>query len=83
MAYGTNSIESSKLIGSSSLNFGLWGLALIPAWLVIRRIGVDYIGVGALQLAEGEDSELGDDSGLSTPRSNDYKVNSSDGDEKF
>lgn len=22
------------------LNFGLWGLSLIPAWLVIREIGV-------------------------------------------
>lgn len=22
------------------LNFGLWGLSLVPAWLVIREIGV-------------------------------------------
>lgn len=27
-------------IGSVYLNFGLWGLSLFPAWLVIRKIGV-------------------------------------------
>lgn len=27
-------------IGNVYLNFGLWGVSLIPAWLVIRKIGV-------------------------------------------
>lgn len=26
-------------IGSTYLNFGLWAIALIPAWFVIRDIG--------------------------------------------
>lgn len=44
VAYGTSSIRSFALLGSSSLNFGLWGISIIPAWLVVRRIGVDYFG---------------------------------------
>lgn len=27
-------------IGNIYMSFGLWGLSLIPAWLVIREIGV-------------------------------------------
>lgn len=27
-------------IGGVYLNFGLWGCAILPAWLVIRRIGI-------------------------------------------
>ncbi|WOO81648.1 UNC93-like protein [Vanrija pseudolonga] len=44
VAYGTSSVRSFALLGSSSLNFGLWGISIIPAWLVVRRIGVDYFG---------------------------------------
>lgn len=27
-------------VGSIYLNYGLWALSLVPAWLVIRQIGV-------------------------------------------
>lgn len=27
-------------VGSIYLNFGLWAIALFPAWLVIKQIGV-------------------------------------------
>lgn len=27
-------------VGSIYLNFGLWAIALFPAWLVIKEIGV-------------------------------------------
>jgi hypothetical protein len=27
-------------VGSIYMNFGLWAIALYPAWLVIREIGV-------------------------------------------
>jgi hypothetical protein len=27
-------------VGSTYLNFGLWAIALLPAWLVIKEIGV-------------------------------------------
>jgi hypothetical protein len=29
-------------VGSVYLNFGLWGISLIPAWLVIKEIGTKY-----------------------------------------
>lgn len=35
---------SSPFEGGSSLNFALWAVALLPAWLVIRKIGVEYYG---------------------------------------
>lgn len=38
--YGLNSIEVFADVGGVYLNFGLWGLALLPAWLVVREIGV-------------------------------------------
>jgi hypothetical protein len=27
-------------VGGVYLNFGLWGLALLPGWLVVKEIGV-------------------------------------------
>ena len=29
-------------VGCVYLNFGLWGISLIPAWLVIQEIGTKY-----------------------------------------
>ena len=26
--------------GNIYINFGLWGISLLPAWLVVRKIGV-------------------------------------------
>jgi hypothetical protein len=57
VAYGTSSIASFALLGSNSLNFGLWGLAIAPSWLVIRRIGVDLWGPYG---GEGEEGEKGE-----------------------
>ncbi|KAL1407868.1 hypothetical protein Q8F55_007304 [Vanrija albida] len=55
VAYGTSSIKSFALLGSAALNFGLWGIALVPSWLVIRRIGVDLNG----PVAEDDESDQG------------------------
>ncbi|MAD83639.1 MAG: hypothetical protein CL912_11825 [Deltaproteobacteria bacterium] len=35
-----NSIKIFAEVGGVYLNFGLWGLALLPGWLVVRQIGV-------------------------------------------
>ncbi|KAF7887784.1 hypothetical protein EAF00_010078 [Botryotinia globosa] len=40
VSYGLNSITVMGDIGGVYLNFGLWGLALIPGWLVVKEIGV-------------------------------------------
>ncbi|KAL1406847.1 hypothetical protein Q8F55_006256 [Vanrija albida] len=44
VAYGTSSVKSFAHLGSAGLNFALWGVALVPTWLVVRRIGVDLNG---------------------------------------
>ena len=59
VAYGTNAIESLGTVGSSAINFGLWGISVIPAWFVIRKIGIEYFGRVALEaeaaaILEGE-----------------------------
>jgi hypothetical protein len=40
VSYGLNSLPIIADVGGVYLNFGLWGLALIPGWLVVRQIGV-------------------------------------------
>ncbi|GAA5875205.1 hypothetical protein JCM8547_005550 [Rhodosporidiobolus lusitaniae] len=44
VSYGLNSLKTFQAIGASALNFALWGVALLPAWLVVRKIGVEYYG---------------------------------------
>ncbi|OAA79101.1 DUF895 domain membrane protein [Akanthomyces lecanii RCEF 1005] len=50
ISYGLGSIEIMAQVGSIYLNFSLWAAAIIPAWLVLRHIGVAKPG-------DGEDSE--------------------------
>ncbi|ETS86006.1 hypothetical protein PFICI_04031 [Pestalotiopsis fici W106-1] len=38
------SSTSAPLISALGVNFALWGLAVIPAWFVVRQIGVIYHG---------------------------------------
>jgi hypothetical protein len=40
LSYGLNAVPVFAEVGSVYLNFSLWFLALAPAWLVIRKIGV-------------------------------------------
>ncbi|EXJ79873.1 hypothetical protein A1O3_08158 [Capronia epimyces CBS 606.96] len=39
LSYGLNAVNLFAEIGGIYLNFALWALALVPAWLVIRRFG--------------------------------------------
>ncbi|PCG98012.1 Major facilitator superfamily domain, general substrate transporter [Penicillium occitanis (nom. inval.)] len=40
VSYGLSSVSIMGTVGDIYLNFGLWALALFPAWLVIKEIGV-------------------------------------------
>ncbi|KAI3622345.1 duf895 domain membrane protein [Moniliophthora roreri] len=40
VSYGLNSIDIFAQVGGVYLNFGLWAAALLPAWIVVRDIGV-------------------------------------------
>jgi len=42
------------MVGASALNFGLWGISLVPAWLVVRKIGTEYVGRGVSEAEEAE-----------------------------
>ncbi|KAK6215884.1 hypothetical protein LQW54_004064 [Pestalotiopsis sp. IQ-011] len=48
------SSTSAPLISALGVNFALWGLAVIPAWFVVRRIGLDYHGPEKEFLSEQE-----------------------------
>jgi hypothetical protein len=39
LSYGLNALPIFATVGSTYLNFGLWGLSLFPAWLVIKKLG--------------------------------------------
>ncbi|KAI9685821.1 MAG: hypothetical protein M1822_004099 [Bathelium mastoideum] len=39
ISYGVNSVPIMASVGDVYLNFGLWAVAIVPAWLVVRKIG--------------------------------------------
>ncbi|CAK3902902.1 DUF895 domain membrane [Lecanosticta acicola] len=40
VSYGLTSVSVMGQVGAVYLNFGLWAVAVVPAWFVIREIGV-------------------------------------------
>ncbi|PLN84792.1 hypothetical protein BDW42DRAFT_183483 [Aspergillus taichungensis] len=42
VSYGLSSVPIMASVGSIYLNFGLWAIALLPAWLVVKEIGVSF-----------------------------------------
>ncbi|KAF9889370.1 hypothetical protein FE257_007480 [Aspergillus nanangensis] len=40
ISYGLSSIPIMASVGSIYLNFGLWAVSLLPAWMVIKEFGV-------------------------------------------
>ncbi|KAK7059027.1 hypothetical protein VNI00_001651 [Paramarasmius palmivorus] len=65
VSYGLNSIEIFAQVGGVYLNFGLWAIALVPAWIVVRQIGV---GLGDRKLKrEGKSLDTSTDDAQSIP----------------
>lgn len=60
LSYGLNAVPVFAAVGGFYLNFGLWFLALGPAWLVIRHIGND--GRNA-PIWQDKDSDAGKEGG--------------------
>ncbi|KAJ4181521.1 hypothetical protein NW755_011058 [Fusarium falciforme] len=56
LSYGLNALPIFATVGSTYLNFGLWGLSLFPAWLVIKKLGT---GNDQLDAEPQGDSEEG------------------------
>ena len=42
VSYGLSSIPSFAHIGGAALNLGMWGVAVVPGWLIVRQIGPRY-----------------------------------------
>ena len=59
VSYGINS-TSLVMTAASAINFGLWGLALVPGWLVVRTIGVGKPSLDDLRVAEHFEREAQD-----------------------
>lgn len=60
VSYGLNSLKSFEGVGASALNFALWGIAIVPSWLVIRKIGVVYLGRAERDKREREALDRGE-----------------------
>lgn len=46
VSYGLNAVGIFARVGGLYLNFGLWGIAIAPAWYgVVQHIGTKYNGV--------------------------------------
>lgn len=58
---GLDSIPVMDQVGCVYLNFGLWGLSPVPAWLVIKDIGVSISKVKDLPERFEPSSEKGVD----------------------
>ncbi|KAI1660554.1 major facilitator superfamily domain-containing protein [Daldinia decipiens] len=41
VSYGLNAVPIIAAVGGPYINFGLWGVSIIPAWLVIRDFGTE------------------------------------------
>ncbi|EXM16197.1 Major facilitator superfamily [Fusarium oxysporum f. sp. vasinfectum] len=39
LSYGLNALPIMATVGSTYMNFGIWAVAIFPAWLVIRQLG--------------------------------------------
>ncbi|TVY81455.1 UNC93-like protein [Lachnellula suecica] len=48
------SSTSAPLISALGVNFGLWGIALIPAYFVVRQVGVIHVGATGLSPLDEE-----------------------------
>ncbi|OGE53998.1 hypothetical protein PENARI_c007G01066 [Penicillium arizonense] len=42
VSYGLSSVNIMAAVGSVYLNFGLWAMAILPAWLIVKQVGVAF-----------------------------------------
>ncbi|CDM31700.1 hypothetical protein DTO006G1_8945 [Penicillium roqueforti] len=42
VSYGLSSVNIMAAVGSIYLNFGLWAIAIIPTWIIIKDIGTAF-----------------------------------------
>lgn len=42
ISYGLTSVPIMGSVGAVYINFGLWAVAIVPAWILIRHFGADW-----------------------------------------
>ncbi|KEZ45003.1 hypothetical protein SAPIO_CDS2393 [Scedosporium apiospermum] len=60
VSYGLSSVKIFSEVGGVYLNFGLWGISIFPAWLVIRHFGAKVV------TSEGAPVSLNEKEGVSS-----------------
>jgi hypothetical protein len=55
VSYGITSVEVFAKVGAVYWNFALWGVAVWPAWLVLREFGVGEKGTNAQPVKSGSE----------------------------
>ncbi|KAK5709790.1 hypothetical protein LTR17_019460 [Elasticomyces elasticus] len=61
VSYGLCSIKVMGEVGTIYINFGLWALSIVPAWFVVREIGVTIGRVRDVKDADTSSNEVGEE----------------------
>lgn len=52
------SSTSAPFIASLGVNFAIWGIAVIPTYLVVRRVGIVHVGINHEQPTSETEQKL-------------------------
>ncbi|OTA91501.1 hypothetical protein M434DRAFT_32665 [Hypoxylon sp. CO27-5] len=55
VSYGLNAVPIMAAVGGPYINFGLWGVSILPAWLVIKNFGVNNDKTDVESNSEGQE----------------------------
>lgn len=59
LSYGLNALPVFATVGGTYFNFGIWAVALLPAWLVVKEIGVGKLsGDGVESIEEHSEASI-------------------------
>lgn len=42
VSYGLSSLPAFAHLYSAVVNLGMWGIAIVPGWMIVRQVGVKY-----------------------------------------
>ncbi|KAI1370441.1 MFS general substrate transporter [Hypoxylon crocopeplum] len=58
VSYGLNAVPIIASVGGPYINFGLWGISILPAWLVIKNFGVNSDKTDVENHVEAQEGDL-------------------------
>ncbi|KAI1391608.1 MFS general substrate transporter [Hypoxylon trugodes] len=63
LSYGLNAVPIIASVGGPYINFGLWGVSILPAWLIIKDFGVGKDKTDIESRAEVQEGDMGKEQG--------------------